>query len=187
MPLSAPALKGSDLNLLWLQPGEVQRDITIAGKFGVQIIEQETDTDHIHIIFASKPAVQLSKFINALKSTSARLIFRDYPELKKQLWGGSFWSPSYFLSTVGEAGFPVIKTLDTKLGYLVWFHLRDRFRLSRYVVVLTVTLVIAIGVSRVYMGVHFPSDLVAGFAAGGAWLIACIVGLQTIRYYKGQL
>nr|WP_245561109.1 IS200/IS605 family transposase [Desulfoscipio gibsoniae] len=49
----------------------------IAGKFGVQIIEQETDRDHIHIIFASKPEVQLSKFINSLKSTSARLIFRS--------------------------------------------------------------------------------------------------------------
>lgn len=34
--------------------------------------------DHIHIIFVSKPAVQLSKFINSLKSTSARLIFRDH-------------------------------------------------------------------------------------------------------------
>lgn len=81
----------------------------IAGKFGVQIIEQETDMDHIHIIFASKPAVQLSKFINSLKSTSARLIFRDHPEVKKQLWGGSFWSPSYFLSTVGEVKLEDIK------------------------------------------------------------------------------
>jgi putative transposase len=58
--------------------------------------------DHIHIVFASKPQVQLSKFINSLKSTSARLIFRDCPEVKKKLWGGNFWSPSYFLSTIGE-------------------------------------------------------------------------------------
>ena len=65
--------------------------------------------NHIHIIFASKPAVQLSKFINSLKSTSARLIFRDHPEVKKQLWGGSFWSPSYFLFTVGEVKLEDVK------------------------------------------------------------------------------
>lgn len=65
-------------------------NMEISARFGVQIIEQETDLDHIHIVFASKPQVQLSKFINSLKSTSARLIFRDYPEVKKQLWGGNF-------------------------------------------------------------------------------------------------
>jgi putative transposase len=81
----------------------------IANKFSVQIIEQETDADHIHIIFATKPAVQLSKFINSLKSTTARLVFRDYPEIKKQLWGSSFWSPSYFLATVGEVKLEDVK------------------------------------------------------------------------------
>ncbi|MCL6479495.1 MAG: IS200/IS605 family transposase [Peptococcaceae bacterium] len=81
----------------------------IAGKFGVQIIEQETDRDHIHIIFASKPQVQLSGFINRLKSASARLIFRKFPEVKAFLWGEHFWSPSYFLSTVGEVKLEDVK------------------------------------------------------------------------------
>lgn len=81
----------------------------IAGKFGVQIIEQETDRNHIHIIFASKPQVQLSVFINRLKSSSARLIFRKFPEVKSSLWGGHFWSPSYFLSTVGEVKLEDVK------------------------------------------------------------------------------
>ncbi|MDN5294440.1 MAG: REP-associated tyrosine transposase, partial [Eubacteriales bacterium] len=66
------------------------------------IIEQETELDHIHILFASKPQVQLSKFVNSLKSVSARLLFREFPELKRELWEGHFWSPSYFLATVGE-------------------------------------------------------------------------------------
>jgi len=75
----------------------------------VQIIEQETDRNHIHIIFTSKPQVQLSGFINRLKSVSARLIFRNHPEVKKQLWSGNFWSPSYFLSTVGEVKLEDVK------------------------------------------------------------------------------
>ena len=61
----------------------------IAGKFGVQIIEQETDRDHIHIIFASKPQVQLSGFINRLKSASAKRIPK-IPGSKSILMGRPF-------------------------------------------------------------------------------------------------
>ena len=38
----------------------------------------------------------------ALKSVSARLLFKQYPELKKQLWGGHLWNPSCFVATVSE-------------------------------------------------------------------------------------
>ncbi|MCI1696305.1 phosphatase PAP2 family protein [Aneurinibacillus aneurinilyticus] len=74
------------------------------------------------------------------------------------------------------------------LGYLLWINLRERskLKLSWCVVVLTLTLIIAIGISRIYLGVHFPSDVVAGFAAGGAWVASCIVALHVIRYYKGE-
>ncbi|WP_235206683.1 phosphatase PAP2 family protein [Paenibacillus tyrfis] len=41
-------------------------------------------------------------------------------------------------------------------------------------------LIIMIGVSRIYLGVHYPSDVVAGFAAGAAWLTVCGVGLQAV-------
>lgn len=84
-------------------------NLSVAEKFGVQIIEQETDLDHIHILFASRPQVQLSKFVNSLKSVSARLLFREFPGLKKELWGGHFWSSSYFLVTVGEVKLEDVK------------------------------------------------------------------------------
>lgn len=82
---------------------------SIAEKFEINIIEQETDKDHIHILFASKPQIQVSKFVNSLKSVSARLIFKKYPEIKTKLWKGHFWSPSYFLASVGE-----VKLADVK-------------------------------------------------------------------------
>jgi len=44
--------------------------------------------------------------------------------------------------------------------------------------VFTFALIIAIGISRIYLGVHFASDVIAGYAAGGVWAIACIVGLK---------
>lgn len=84
-------------------------NLDVADRFGIKIIEQETDMDHIHILFAFRPQIQLSKFINSLKSTTARQIFMQYPEVKKLLWGGHFWSPSYFLATVGEVKLEDVK------------------------------------------------------------------------------
>jgi putative transposase len=84
-------------------------NLSVAKEFGITIIEQETDQDHIHILFSSKPTIQISKFINSLKSVSARMLFREFPEIKEKLWGGSFWSPSYFLATTGQVTLDVLK------------------------------------------------------------------------------
>lgn len=66
------------------------------------------------------------------------------------------------------------------LGYLIWINLRRNNKPSWYVMVLTFVLVVAIGTSRVYLGVHFPSDVIAGFAVGGVWLLACVLALGTV-------
>lgn len=84
-------------------------NLSVAAEVGVAIIEQETDGDHIHILFSSRPSVQLWKFINSLKSVSARLLFREFPELRNQLWGDSFWSPSCFLASTGQVTLDVLK------------------------------------------------------------------------------
>jgi len=84
-------------------------NISIASKFGITIIEQETDKDHIHILFSGKPQVQLSKFINSLKSVSARMLFKEFPEIKDKLYSGTFWSPSYFIASTGQVTLDVLK------------------------------------------------------------------------------
>jgi putative transposase len=83
--------------------------INIAEKYKIQIIEQETDLDHIHILFTSHPTVVLSKFINTLKTVSSRLIRKEFPEVKKKLWKNSFWSSSYFIASVGEVKLDELK------------------------------------------------------------------------------
>jgi len=84
-------------------------NIDVAKSFGINIVEQETAEDHIHILFSSKPQIQISKFVNSMKSVSARLIFKEFPYVKEILRKGHFWSPSYFLASTGQVTLDDIK------------------------------------------------------------------------------
>ena len=86
---------------------EINREV--ASDFGIEIIEQETASDHIHILFSSKPQITPSKFINSLKSVSARRIFQEFPDIIRKLWKGHFWSPSYFLASTGQVTMETLK------------------------------------------------------------------------------
>lgn len=81
----------------------------IAKSFGATIIEQETDKDHIHILFEIKPQIQISKFINSLKSVSSRYIRKEFPEIKEKLWKDAFWSRSYFIVSTGQMSLETVK------------------------------------------------------------------------------
>jgi len=63
--------------------------------------------------------------------------------------------------------------------------LRSRSHRSRLVIVgLTTLLVLTIGLSRLYLGAHYFSDVVGGYAAGMLWLSACISGLEVTRRWR---
>jgi len=82
----------------------------IASNFDVKILECECGDDHIHILFRSKPTLDMTKFINILKGHSSRDIRKKYKHfLKDKLWGDSFWSPSYFLATTGNVTIDILK------------------------------------------------------------------------------
>lgn len=66
------------------------------------IEEIETDLDHIHLLISCSPQHYIPNIIKALKGVSARLLFKEFPELKSKLWGGHLWNPSYFVATVSE-------------------------------------------------------------------------------------
>lgn len=69
------------------------------------------------------------------------------------------------------------------LGYLLWHNLISRK--AKYIsTILLALMVLAIGISRVYLGVHYPSDVLAGFAAGGVMLIGSIWGIRTVEYSR---
>jgi putative transposase len=81
----------------------------IAPLYDVSILNQETDEDHVHILFSATPKTDLVKFINALKGATARKIRKDFPEVKKKLWKDVFWSPSYCLITTGQVTLDQLK------------------------------------------------------------------------------
>lgn len=81
----------------------------ISESYHITLVEWNHDKDHIHVMFKAHPKTELTKFINAYKSASSRLIKRDLPKVKKYLWKEMFWSKSFCLLTTGGAPIDVIK------------------------------------------------------------------------------
>lgn len=73
-----------------------------ASNQGFSIEEIESDSDHIHLLIECTPQHYIPSLVKGLKGVSARLLFKSFPELKSQLWGGHLWNPSYFVATVSE-------------------------------------------------------------------------------------
>lgn len=81
----------------------------IAPGYGILLEEWNHDTDHVHILFKGQPNTEISKFINAYKSASSRLIKKEFPQIRKSLWKEMFWSQSFCLLTTGGATVDIIK------------------------------------------------------------------------------
>lgn len=75
--------------------------LEIEKQYQIQFVEIETDKDHVHFLVQSVPTYRVTKIVTMIKSLTAREIFKNCPQVKKQLWGGEFCSDCYFASTVG--------------------------------------------------------------------------------------
>ncbi len=81
----------------------------IQPNYHITLQEWNHDRDHVHILFKAHPNSELSKFINAYKSASSRLIKKEFPSMRKSLWKEYFWSRSFCLLTTGGAPIETIK------------------------------------------------------------------------------
>lgn len=94
------------------------RDIfeNIQPTYKITLSEWNHDTDHIHALFKAHPKSELSKFLNAYKSASSRLIKKEFPCIRKQLWKEYFWSRSFCLISTGGAPIEVIRQYIERQG-----------------------------------------------------------------------
>ena len=74
----------------------------IAERYGFEIDTQEVVEDHVHIFLSVPPKYSPSQVVQIMKSISARKLFEEFPEIKKQLWGGELWNDGYFVRSVGD-------------------------------------------------------------------------------------
>ena len=84
----------------------------ISETFNVDVLDIECDKDYFNMIFKATPLLNITKYINAIKTITLREIQRNFPEVKNELYNNKFWSPSYFLATSGQA------TLDVMHKYI---------------------------------------------------------------------
>ena len=96
----------------------IDQDISLRGKeiferigagYGITLEEWNHDVDHVHVMFRAQPKTELSRFINAYKSASSRLLKKEYPQIRKKLWKEAFWSQSFCLLTAGGAPVETIR------------------------------------------------------------------------------
>ena len=78
---------------------EICADISL--RYEIEFLEIGTDSDHVHFFVQSVPTYSPTKIVRTIKSITAKEIFRQMPEVRKQLWGGEFWSDGYYISTIG--------------------------------------------------------------------------------------
>ena len=74
----------------------------IEERYEIIFLEIGLDDNHVHFLIQGVPNDAPKKIIGAVKSITAKEIFRLHPEVKQQLWGGKFWTSGYYVNTVGQ-------------------------------------------------------------------------------------
>ena len=89
---------------------EVRRIFTYIGEeHGVEIVEWNHELDHVNMLLSISPSTNLTKYLNAAKAASSRLIQKDYPEVKEKLWEKKFWTRGFYASSTGTTNLEVVK------------------------------------------------------------------------------
>ena len=74
----------------------------IAERYEFEIDTMEVKDDHVHLFLSAPPRYSPAGIVQIIKSISAKMVFKEFPEVKKELWGGEFWSDGYFVRSVGD-------------------------------------------------------------------------------------
>jgi len=75
----------------------------IAERYGFTVVEQEVMPDHVHVFVSAPPRWSPAELVNVLKSVSAKQLFKEFPRLRKAMWGGELWRSGSFVRATGAA------------------------------------------------------------------------------------
>lgn len=78
--------------------------LEIGERYDIEFEKLGYDKDHIHILTSFPPKYGGSDVVRIFKSITAKHLFKQFPALKQDLWGGEFWSDGFYLATVSERG-----------------------------------------------------------------------------------
>ena len=73
-------------------------------RYAIEIQQVGFDQNHVHILCRFLSKYSGGQVIRLIKSISSRNVFRYVPEVKKELWGGEFWTDGYYIATVSGRG-----------------------------------------------------------------------------------
>ena len=76
----------------------------IQDRYDIAMEQIGADLDHIHLLCSFHPKYGGGKVVRIFKSITGRELFKTFPEIRKELWGGEFWSDGYYLTTVSTRG-----------------------------------------------------------------------------------
>ncbi|MBJ6127095.1 phosphatase PAP2 family protein [Microvirga sp. BT325] len=154
----------------WLE--EMMRDFTALGGVGVLTLLTAAAAGYLLLTGKSRAALALVLSIGGgiLLSSLVKTGFdRPRPDLVSH---GSY---------VYTASFPSGHSMMAAVVYLTLGALIARVRPSRrvkaYVLSIAVLVTVLVGISRVYLGVHWPTDVLGGWATGAAWALLCWLGM----------
>jgi undecaprenyl-diphosphatase len=172
--LRAPNDSADPLGPAWIE--ELARDVTGLGGVGVLTFLTLASAGFLVLERKRHLAAYLLVAVagGTLASTLLKLAFdRARPDLVPH---GSFVYTSSFPS--GHSMLSAITFLT--LGALLASG-QTNIRIRAYLIALAALLTLSVGVSRVYLGVHWPTDVLAGWTAGAAWTLLCWVLAERLR------
>ena len=76
----------------------------IKERYAIEISRYGFDQNHLHVMAKFLPTYSGGQVIKVIKSISAKQVFVEVPEIKKELWGGEFWTDGYYIATVSGRG-----------------------------------------------------------------------------------
>jgi len=93
-------------NAVTASVGNTLKDICqgIEERYEIFFLEIGYEEDHVHFLVQSVPTNCVDEIERVIKSITAKELFKRHPEIKKQLWGGKFWTSGYYANTVGQYG-----------------------------------------------------------------------------------